>query len=105
MKEMPLNTIQKYFLLFVILFTTGGLSHAEMKTYQIVEKYSQSVVTIIALDVNNQPLSLGSGFFVNENGDIATNHHVLENCAKAIIKTKKGEKGTKKGVKSAFDPY
>ena len=94
MKKIPLNTIQIYFLLFVILFTTGELSHAEMKTSQIVEKYSQSVVTIIALDVNNQPLSLGSGFFVNENGDIATNHHVLENCAKAIIKTKKGEKGT-----------
>lgn len=91
---MLLNTIQKYFLLFVILFTTGGISHAEMKTSQIVEKYSQSVVTIIALDVNNQPLAIGSGFFVNEKGNIATNHHVIENCAKAIIKTKKGEKGT-----------
>jgi len=93
MKEIQLNTIQKYFLVFVTLFTTVGVSHAEMKTSQIVEKYAQSVVTIIALDVNNQPLSLGSGFFVNENGDIATNHHVLEDCAKAIIKTQKGEKG------------
>lgn len=93
MKEIQLNTIQKYFLVFVTLFITGGVSHAEMKTSQIVEKYAQSVVTIIALDVNNQPLSLGSGFFVNENGDIATNHHVLEDCAKAIIKTQKGEKG------------
>jgi len=93
MKEIQLNTIQKYFLVFVTLLTTGGVSHAEMKTSQIVEKYSQSIVTIIALDVNNQPLSLGSGFFVNENGDIATNHHVLEDCAKAIIKTKKGETG------------
>jgi hypothetical protein len=93
MKEIQLNTIQKYFLVFLTLFTTGGLSHAEMTTSQIVEKYSQSVVTIIALDANNQPLSLGSGFFVNENGDIATNHHILEDCAEAIIKTKKGEKG------------
>ena len=94
MKERRVNTIQKYFLVFVTLFTIGGISHAEMKPSQIVEKYSQSVVTIIALDENNQPLSLGSGFFVNENGDIATNHHVLENCAEAIIKTQKGEKGT-----------
>ncbi|MCK9362977.1 MAG: S1C family serine protease [Syntrophales bacterium] len=94
MKGIQLNTIQKYFLVFVALLTTASLSHAEMKTSQIVEKYSQSVVTIIALDVNNQPLSLGSGFFVNENGDIATNHHVLADCAKAIIKNNKGETGT-----------
>lgn len=93
MKEIQLSTIQKYFLVFVILFTTGGVSHAEMKTSQIVEKYAQSIITIISLDANNQPLSLGSGFFINKNGDIATNRHVLENCAKAIIKTQKGEKG------------
>lgn len=78
----------------LILFITAAFSHAEMTTSQIAEKYSPSVVTIVALDENDQPLSLGTGFFINENGDIATNHHVLEGCTKAIIKTKKGEKGS-----------
>ena len=64
-----------------------------MKASEIAAKYSESVATIIALDANNQPLSLGSGFFVSKYGDIATNRHVIEGSAKAIIKTKKGEKG------------
>ena len=93
MEAMIINDIRKYILIALILFITGGFSHAEMTTSQIVEKYSQSVVTIVALDENDQPLSLGSGFLINGNGDIATNHHVLEGCAKAIIKTKKGDKG------------
>lgn len=91
---MSLTDIHKHILIILMLLITTGISYAEMTTSQIVEKYSQSVVTIVALDENDQPLSLGSGFLINENGDIATNHHVLEGCAKAIIKTKKGEKGT-----------
>jgi len=68
-------------------------TYAEMTTSQIAKKYTPAVVTIVALDNNDQPLSLGSGFFINTEGDIVTNHHVLEGCAKAIIKTTKGAKG------------
>ncbi len=32
---------------------------------KIVQGYSPSVVTVVALDENDQPLSLGSGFFVD----------------------------------------
>ncbi len=70
-----------------------ALVNAEMTTSQIAKKYSSSVVTIVALDENDQPLALGSGFFINDNGDIATNHHVLEGSVKAIIKTTNGDKG------------
>lgn len=83
----------KGILITLILFITAAFSHAEMTTSQIAEKYSPSVVTIVALDENDQPLALGSGFFINKDGEIVTNHHVLEGCAKAIIKTTKGEKG------------
>jgi hypothetical protein len=64
-----------------------------LTTSQIVKKHSPSVVTIIALDQNDQPLSLGSGFFINTGGDIASNHHVFEGSGKAIIKTMDGRKG------------
>ncbi len=91
------------FFIILILFTTKGLTHAELTTSQIAKKYSSSVVTIIALDENDQPLSLGSGFIINEKGDIATNHHVLEGSTKAIIKTTKGDKGAILNVIS-YDP-
>jgi hypothetical protein len=77
-----------------LLFVSLSFTHAEMTNSQIAKKYSPSVVTIVALDENEQPLSLGSGFIINEKGDIATNHHVLEGSSRAIIKTTKGDKGT-----------
>jgi S1-C subfamily serine protease len=93
MKTMRFNYIE-VISTALILFITAAFSDAEMTTSQIADNYSPSVVTIIALDENDQPLSLGSGFFINANGDIATNHHVLAGCSKAIVKTKKGEMGT-----------
>ena len=85
--------IYNHILITLILFLITGFAHAEMTTSEIAKKYSASVVTIVALDENDQPLSLGSGFFINESGDIATNHHVLEGSSKAIIKTTRGDKG------------
>ena len=85
--------IYNHILITLILFLITGFAHAEMTTSEIAKKYSASVVTIVALDENDQPLSLGSGFFINESGDIATNHHVLEGSSKAIIKTIRGDKG------------
>lgn len=91
---MSIKKIHVYILTILFLLTTTSISIAEMTASQISGKYSPSVITIVALDENDQPLSLGSGFFINTEGDIATNYHVLEGCAKAIIKTTKGEKGT-----------
>lgn len=65
----------------------------ELNARQIADKYLRSVVTIITLDESNQPLSIGSGFFINTIGDIVTNFHVLEGGSKAIIKTSSGEVG------------
>jgi hypothetical protein len=70
-----------------------GVTFGQLRTAEIAAKYSPSVVTIVALDQNNQPLALGSGFFINKSGDIATNHHILQGSAKAIIKTTREEKG------------
>ncbi len=80
-------------ILISLLLVFAGLAYAQLTTSQIVRKYSSSVVTIVALDQNDQPLSLGSGFFINAEGDIASNHHVLEGSSKAIIKTMDGRKG------------
>ena len=95
---------RKYFyrilITIVSFFASQSIVNANLTTSQIAKKYSSSVVTIIALDENEQPISLGSGFFINKNGDIATNHHVLKGSVKAIIKTVNGEKGEILYVKS-----
>ena len=81
------------FIVISILISPAPSLPANLSVSQIAEKYSKSVVTIICLDENDQILSLGSGFFVDVNGSIATNHHMLEHCTKATIKTSEGETG------------
>lgn len=44
------------------------------------------VVMIIAMDENYQPLGIGSGFIIGMNGEIATNYHVIEGAASALVK-------------------
>jgi len=85
--------IVKIFLILLLLFFFNGHLFAEMTTSEIVERYSPSVVEIVALDENGQHLSLGSGFFINSEGDIVTNFHILEGCHSAILKTASGKKG------------
>jgi S1-C subfamily serine protease len=80
------------FILITIAIETSAF--AQLPVSQIVKDYAKSVVTIVALDENEHPLSLGSGFFINASGRIATNHHVLEGSAKAIVKVTNGEKGS-----------
>lgn len=83
-------------ILILIVFSvvySGGYVCAEFTTSQIVKKYSPSVVTIITFDKNDQSITLGSGFFINTEGSIVTNHHVLEGCTKAIIKTADDKEG------------
>ena len=84
--------IRKHVLIIISVLLSASFLYAQLPTSQIVKKYSPSVVTIIALDQNDQPLSLGTGFFISTEGDIASNHHVLEGSAKAIIKTMDGRK-------------
>jgi S1-C subfamily serine protease len=50
------------------------------------------VVTVITYDKEKNLSGQGSGFFVDPNGHVITNHHVLEGAYTAEVKTSKGEK-------------
>ena len=76
------------------LFFFCSVAHGYPTPKQVTAKYLPSVVTIVALDVNGNPRSSGSGFFLNASGDIVTSHHVLEGCAQARVITPGGERGT-----------
>ena len=55
----------------------------------VIEKASQSVVVVMAERVN-KPSLYGTGFFISNDGLIATNFHVVFNADNIHIKTKKG---------------
>lgn len=80
------------YLLFLNLISTN-YAFAEIRVSEIAKKNTRSVPSVIVLDENSQPLRLGSAFFIDSNGLIVTNHHVLAGGKKVVIKTSDGHTG------------
>jgi Trypsin-like peptidase domain len=50
-----------------------------------IARYSDRVVKIYALDENGEEIATGSGFVVTSDGEIVTNHHVIDEAVKLKI--------------------
>ena len=73
-------------LVFPVFFPFCVVTVAIAQTpQQIAQKAFHSTVLLVMEDANGQPLSLGSGFFI-EDGQIATNLHVVEGSARGYAK-------------------
>jgi hypothetical protein len=72
-------------LIWVLLFFVGANSAYAQTAQQIAKKVFRSTVLLVMEDANGQPLSLGSGFFVREDG-IASNLHVVEGASRGYAK-------------------
>ncbi len=59
---------------------------------QLVAPIRQSVATVAAFNVDGEMASIGSGFFIDRDGTLVTNHHVLEDAYRAEIKTADGNR-------------
>jgi len=66
-----------------LLFASSILAQ-DTTPKEVFKKASPSVVIIFALDVNDQPVSMGSGFYTRTNL-VATNLHVVRNAKKLRI--------------------
>ena len=53
---------------------------------ELVKKANPAVVTIITYDERGKKTGLGSGFFINKDGHLITNYHVVDSSEYAIVR-------------------
>ena len=63
----------------------------ELDVARIYQKAAASVGLVIALDRQNQPLQLGSGFLIDSEGTLATNYHVIAGAQAIQVKFQDSE--------------
>jgi tetratricopeptide (TPR) repeat protein len=59
---------------------------------RLVQQVQPAVVTVVTYDMNGAVADLGSGFFLDANGHLITNYHVLKGAYRAEVKTYNGRK-------------
>jgi tetratricopeptide (TPR) repeat protein len=64
---------------------------AETDLTELVKSIQPAVATVVAYDVNRNVANLGTGFFLNKDGHLITNHHVLVGKFGAEIRTSDGK--------------
>lgn len=57
----------------------------------MIKRVETSIVVILTYDKGGRSIGQGSGFFVNETGDVVTSYHVLRQADRAEVKTMGGK--------------
>lgn len=77
-------------LALVVLGLGTGSARAQEDLPQLIKKIQPAVVTIIGYNANGKVVHVGSGFFINDRGQVITAGHVLYGVARAEVKTADG---------------
>ena len=78
--------MKRFITLSMLLFCVFLFGLQIAQANEIFPTVLDQVVMIISMDENYQPISIGSGFVIGKNGEIATNYHVIEGASSAIVK-------------------
>ncbi len=57
----------------------------------LIKKTEPSIVVIVTFGKEGNMLGQGTGFFINQEGDVVTNSHVLEGASRAVAQTTDGK--------------
>jgi tetratricopeptide (TPR) repeat protein len=81
---------------YFLLFPSWGF--AEESIPALVKKVEPSIVVILNYDRDGTIRSQGTGFFINQKGDVITNSHVLQGAARSQIRISDGGGYPVKGI-------
>jgi tetratricopeptide (TPR) repeat protein len=80
------------FTVFSLLFLLAGSTTSGQENLPVlIKKVEPSIVVIFTYNREGKILGQGTGFFIDKEGGVITNHHVLQGASRAVVKTP-GEK-------------
>ena len=89
-KIFPLLTVVVWLVLTGCSSLSVGPERSSERLISLVKRVQPAVVTIITYDINRNVSDLGSGFFVDKQGHLITNYHVLKGAYAADVKLNNG---------------
>jgi S1-C subfamily serine protease len=77
----------------ILLLSAGGLGsgRAQDSLPELIKRVVPAVVTVVGFNAAGKVIRLGSGVFIDPEGHLITNLHVIKGVARAEVKLLKGE--------------
>jgi len=77
----------------ILLLSAGGLGsgRAQDNLPELIKRVVPAVVTVVGFNAAGKVIRLGSGVFIDPEGHLITNLHVIKGVARAEVKLLKGE--------------
>jgi len=90
MEKMKRIILSTWMFTFLLLSPPLGSVHGEEYLPTLIKRIEPATVVIFAFNEKERGISQGTGFFINPEGNVITNYHVLQGASRAIIKISSG---------------